>query len=82
MKFSDWFKGAEVLKHATSMEAISLHCYISVANKEDFMEDVVRHTSFVPISFAAPFHFLSVSQIPAFQQVSGEKKPLVTVHLL
>ncbi|RMC12972.1 hypothetical protein DUI87_10501 [Hirundo rustica rustica] len=45
---------------------------ISAANKEEFMEDVMRHTGFVPLSFAAQFHFLSVSQLPAFQQV---KKP-------
>lgn len=48
----------------------------------DFMEDVMRHTGFVPLSLAAPFHFLSVSQLPAFQQVSGELKPLVTINLV
>lgn len=57
---------------------------IRVASKGnmDFMEDVMRHTDFVPLSLAAPSRFLSVSQLPAFQRVSGELKPLVTINLV
>lgn len=36
IKFSDWFKGAEALKHATSMGGISLHCYNRCCQQRGF----------------------------------------------